>query len=107
MGDAGSHQIETAADLRVFNDFLKAPGGTPENLASNLIQELQTLSTGQFDSLKTQYPQYAEALEQANNQGKSQSEPSIKARTLAALLKSDHPTIAVPDLIKAVRKIKE
>lgn len=101
------NQFETAADVRRFGDFLRAPGGTPENLAGNLMQELQTLSVGQLDLLKQQNPQYSVALEQAMNQGKSQSEASTKARTLAALLKEDHPTIAVSELISIVRKIKE
>lgn len=107
MGDAGGRKIETAADLRSFSDFLQAPGGTPEDLAGSLIQELQALSIVQFTSLKARYPQYSDALEQANNQGKSQSEPLIKARTLAVLLKEDYPTIPVSELIKAIRKIKE
>lgn len=107
MSGLGDHRFETAADLGRFDEFLQSPGGTPENLAGNLIQELQALSVGQFDLLKQKHPQYSAALEQAMNQGKSQSEPSTKARMLVALLKEDYPAIVVSELIKIVRKIKE
>lgn len=104
MSNAGDRQLETVED---FRDFFQSPGGTPESLAGNLMQELLTLSVEQLDLLKQQNPQYTEALEQVMNQGKSLSELSIKARTLAALLKEDYPTITVAELIKIVRKIKE
>ncbi len=107
MDGVGDRLLETDEYFRNFTDTLNDPSGSPENLAGNLIQELLALSLAQFGLLREQYPQYSEVFEQARNQGKSQSEPSIQARTLAALLKDDHPNVDVSTLITIVRKIQE